>query len=219
MKCTHLKIIEEMGIEVRYNESVGRAGGNGRRTFLARLCDEYDAVYLAIGPNSSDMPDLQLDPQGHLQINPQTFQTSLEKVFAGGDVLRVSVYERNRELHHSSVLSISDGRRAATSIDRFLQKVSLTVSRTNEGPYETRLYTNTARIPTQVSLVATASATHYTRTVAETEAARCIQCECLECVKACPYLEHYNGYPKKYIREVYNNVSFQKTGGNFRSLC
>jgi Fe-S oxidoreductase len=43
--------------------------------------------------------------------------------------------------------------------------------------------------------------------VAETEAARCIQCECLECVKNCEYLKHYNGYPKKYIREVYNNLS------------
>ncbi|HNB54086.1 MAG TPA: FAD-dependent oxidoreductase, partial [Anaerolineales bacterium] len=202
-----LKVIEELGIEVRYHESVGRDGGNGRRTFLARFCDEYDAVYLAIGPNSSDMPDLKLDSQGHLLVNPQTFQTSLEKVFAGGDVLRVSVYERNRELVHSSVLSISDGRRAATSIDRFLQKVSLTASRTNEGPYETRLYTNTAGISTQKPLIPTDLSTLYDREVAETEAARCIQCECLECVKACPYLEHYNGYPKKYIREVYNNLS------------
>ncbi|MBK9781150.1 MAG: 4Fe-4S dicluster domain-containing protein [Anaerolineales bacterium] len=49
--------------------------------------------------------------------------------------------------------------------------------------------------------------TRYNIEVAETEAARCIQCECLECVKVCPYLDHYKGYPKKYIREMYNNLA------------
>ena len=39
------------------------------------------------------------------------------------------------------------------------------------------------------------------------EAQRCMQCECMECVKVCEYLKHYKGYPKKYIREVYNNLS------------
>ena len=121
-----LKIIEELEIEVRLNEEVGRSGGNGHRTFLARLCDEFDAVYLAIGPHSSDIPDLQLDERGFIQIDPVTFQTSMDKVFAGGDVLRVSVNYPNSELDHSAILSLSEGRRAATSIDRYLQKVSLT---------------------------------------------------------------------------------------------
>ena len=44
----------------------------------------------------------------------------------------------------SPIRTISDGRRAAISIDRYLQRVSLTASRTNEGSYVTRLYTNTA---------------------------------------------------------------------------
>jgi len=29
----------------------------------------------------------------------------------------------------------------------------------------------------------------------------------MECVKVCEYLKHYKGYPKKYIRETYNNLS------------
>jgi NADPH-dependent glutamate synthase beta subunit-like oxidoreductase len=202
-----LKIIEMLGVDIRLNTAVGRSGGNGHSTFLARLCEEYDAVYLAIGPHSSDIPDLKLDENGRIAIAPLTFQTSLEKVFAGGDVLRVSVNFPEREIPHSAILSISDGRRAATSIDRFLQKVSLTAARSNEGPYETQLYTNTAEISPQVALVPTDLSTRYSREVAETEAARCIQCECLECVKNCEYLKHYKGYPKKYIREVYNNLS------------
>jgi NADPH-dependent glutamate synthase beta subunit-like oxidoreductase len=202
-----LKIIEELGVEIRLNESVGRSGGNGHRTFLARLCDEYEAVYLAIGAHSSDIPDLKLDEQGYIQIDPLTFQTNIHKVFAGGDVLRVPVNFPDSELRHSAILSLSDGRRAATSIDRYLQKVSLTASRSNEGAYTTRLYTNTSEITPQTPLVETDLSTRYTVEVAETEAARCLQCECMECVKVCEYLRHYKGYPKKYMREVYNNLS------------
>ncbi len=202
-----LKVIETLGVDIRLNSSVGRSGGNGHSTFLARLCEEYDAVFLGIGAHSTDIPDLQLDANGQVQVDPLTFQTSLEKVFAGGDVLRVSVQAPGREIRRSAVLSISDGRRAATSIDRFLQKVSLTASRSNEGAYETRLYTNTDGIAPQTTLFPADLSTRYGREVAETEAARCIQCECLECVKNCEYLSHYKGYPKKYIREVYNNLS------------
>jgi glutamate synthase (NADPH) small chain len=202
-----LKVIETLGVEIRLNTVVGRTGGNGHSTFLARLCDQYDAVYLAIGPHPSDIPDLKLDEYGQIAIDPLTFQTNREKVFAGGDVLRVSVNFPDREFKHSAILSISDGHRAATSIDRYLQKVSLTAARSNEGPYITRLYTNTAEIPSQAPLISTDLSTCYTREVAETEAERCIQCECMECVKVCEYLKQYKGYPKKYIREIYNNLS------------
>ena len=207
MLINDLKIIEELEIEVRLSTSVGRSGGNGHSTFLARLCDEFDAVYLAIGPHSSDIPDLQMNENGQIAINPLAFQTNMDKVFAGGDVLRVSVNYPDHELQHSAILSLSDGRRAATSIDRYLQKVSLTASRVNEGAYETKLYTNTSEVTSQAPLIETDLSTHYNIEVAETEAARCIQCECLECVKVCPYLDHYKGYPKKYIRETYNNLS------------
>jgi glutamate synthase (NADPH/NADH) small chain len=202
-----LRIIETLGVEIRLNTSVGRTGGNGHSTFLARLCEEFDAVYLAIGAHSNDIPDLRFDENGRVAIDPVTFQTSNEKVFAGGDILRVSATYPKTELKHSAILSISEGRRAAISIDRFLQKVSLTASRINEGPYPTRLYTNTTGTPAQTPLVVTDLSTRYGREVAETEAARCIQCECMECVKSCEYLKHYKGYPKKYIREIYNNLA------------
>jgi len=202
-----LKIIEELEIEVRLNMSVGGSGANGHGTFLGRLSEEFDAIFLGVGPHSSEIPDLQMNDNGQIAIDPLTFQTSNEKVFAGGDVLRVSTLHPNRELKHSAILSISDGRRAAVSIDRYLQKVSLTASRVNEGSYETKLYTNTSQTISQTPLLETDLSTRYNIEVAETEAARCIQCECLECVKVCPYLEHYKGYPKKYIRETYNNLA------------
>ena len=99
------------------------------------------------------------------------------------------------------------GGRAATSIDRYLQRVSLTAARANEGPYETRLFTNTAGIAPLPETLPTGPEGGYTREEAVQEAQRCIQCECMECVKNCVFLEHFGGYPKKYIREVYNNLS------------
>jgi glutamate synthase (NADPH) small chain len=202
-----LQVIEKLGVEIRLNTPVGRTGGNGHSTFLARLCSEYDAVYLGIGSNTMDLIDLKLDANGRVEVDLFTFQTSMAKVFAGGDILRVSVNYPERESQHSAILSISDGRRAATSIDRFLQRVSLTASRSNEGPYTSKLYTNTSEISPLPPPVDTDLTVRYGQQLAETEAARCIQCQCLECVKSCEFLKQYKGYPKKYIREVYNNLS------------
>jgi NADPH-dependent glutamate synthase beta subunit-like oxidoreductase len=202
-----LKIIELLDIEICLNTVIGKTGGNGHRTKLSNLCEDCDAVYLATGARIVEVTDLKRDENGLIVYDPLTLQTSQEKVFAGGDAIRISTLFPNREVKHSAILSISDGRRAAVSIDRYLQKVSLTASRNNEGPYETRLYTNTSGIEAQPPLLSTSLTTRYSREVAETEAARCIQCECMECVKACEYLKHYKGYPRKYIREIYNNLS------------
>jgi Fe-S oxidoreductase len=83
----------------------------------------------------------------------------------------------------------------------------MTASRVNEGPYTTSLYTNIAGISAQPALLDTALTAGNSPDVARVEAQRCIQCECMECVKSCEYLKHYKGYPKRYIREIYNNLS------------
>ena len=44
----------------------------------------------------------------------------------------------------------------------------------------------------------------------------------MECVKVCEYLKHYGGYPKKYVREIYNNMSMlvrARTSNNFINSC
>ena len=202
-----LQIIEDLGVVIHLNASVCRTGGNGHATTITRLSEEFDALLLSCGSHTNDVRDLKLDEGGKIEVNPITFQTSMPKVFASGDILRTLGDFPETGVQHSAILSISQGRRAATSIDRFLQNVSLTASRVNEGAYTSRLYTNISKIPVEKPLIPTDSSTSYNPEVAETEAARCIQCECMECVKVCPYLKHYQGYPKKYIREIYNNLS------------
>jgi NADPH-dependent glutamate synthase beta subunit-like oxidoreductase len=185
-------IIAQVGVAIHLNERVEPNHP---------IWDEADAIYLGIGSSASVYPLLQ---------SATTFQTEQPKVFAGGSLLHP----------YSSVLSVSDGRRAAISIDRFLQKVSLTASRVNEGAYETRLYTNLTGIESVAPILP--SHIRYAKEEAQTEAKRCIQCECMECVKSCEYLKHYGGYPKKYVREIYNNMSMlvrARTSNNFINSC
>lgn len=196
-------LITRVGVDIRL----------GRRADPKQLfSEEFDAVYLGIGKQGSIEFDLQTDRDGTIQIDPITFQTSRTNVFGGGSMLHV----------YSSILSISDGRRAAISIDRFLQNVTLTASRVNEGAYQTRLVTNISNVlPTKVILPAQRS-NGYIKKQAITEAERCLLCECMECVKACEYLRHYGSYPKKYVREIYNNLSLvmsNHTGNKFINSC
>ena len=134
---------------------------------------EFEAVYLAVGANPPGQFSLGFNGHGRITVDPLTYATSQAGVFAGGEMLGLSGQT-------SPVAVMADGRRAATSIDRYVQRVSLTASRQNEGPYESCLYTKTQGIePLPVTLMAEARA-GYSRAEAIHEAQRCLQCECLE---------------------------------------
>ncbi len=186
--------LKKIGIQFQLEHAIGQDG------FLswASLGESYTAIYLdipiaaletVVGENITD-----------LIVNPLTYEIQEGGVFAGGSLCD------NRETY-SPVRSISDGKRAANSIDRYFQKVSLTANRVGEGSIETKLFTN-IEDETATSATHPSDPVHgYTQTEAEAEANRCLLCECLECVKACEYMKHYKGYPKRYFREVYNNLS------------
>ncbi|NDV19869.1 Fe-S oxidoreductase [Pseudodesulfovibrio sp. JC047] len=104
----------------------------------------------------------------------------------------------------SAIMQAAAGRRAANSVERFTQGVSMVSGRDHEGPYATRLFTNLASVDV-VEPIKTSGP--YSEDTARDEAKRCLQCECMECVKGCEYLRHFNYYPKVYVRQVYNNES------------
>ncbi len=194
-----LAVLAKLGVTVHCDALISRhAGPFG----LDALAADYDAVYLATGPELFDENSLALerDAQGRLHIDPLTLATSSPKVFAGGaQCYAPAVY--------SPVQSIADGNYAAVSIDRFLQGASLTASRENQGTYPSRLFVNTGGIAPLPAVPLNYDAHGYTREEARQEAARCFPCHCLECVKVCPYLEDYGSYPKSYVRQIYNNES------------
>ncbi len=188
------KALEKVGVVIRTGSEVGK------HISLESLCSDFEAVYLATGEESGGAAGWGRDGAGRLVIDSFTLATTNPKVFAGGRL------RRSRE-NSSPIESIADGRRAAVSIDRFCQKVSLTASRTGEGAYETRLFTNTEGIEPLPATAISEPGAGYSKEEAVREAKRCLQCECLECVKVCEYLNGFKSYPKKYIRQIYNNLS------------
>ncbi|MFZ1986681.1 MAG: pyridine nucleotide-disulfide oxidoreductase/dicluster-binding protein [Desulfatitalea sp.] len=160
----------------------------------ARCLNLFDAVYLGLDTVTGKEWHLECHSDGTLRIDSKSRSTSRAGIFAGGQTL-------------SPVWQAAQGRWAATSIDRFLQGVSITAGRDKEGPFETRLFTSLTDVGSLPAIPMAYEAGGYSRVEAEAEARRCLQCECLECVKACAYLEKFGAYPKKYAREVYNNLS------------
>jgi len=130
--------------------------------------------------------------------------------------------EDEQNLLFSPVSEVLEGRKAAVTIDRQIQKVSLTAGREKEGPYPTRLFTSIENIKPLPLVPMSHPENGYTPEEAVQEAKRCLQCQCLECVKACLYLEHFKGYPKKYVREIYNNESIvmgERKGNTLINSC
>lgn len=125
---------------------------------------------------------------------------------------------------HRFITDVSEGREAAVSIDRYLQGASLTASRVGLRHGATALFTQTEGVQSRERIIPYDSS-GYTFEEAVREAERCLDCQCLECVKNCQYLESFGGYPKTYARRVYNNSAIVKgshqanTFINSCSLC
>jgi glutamate synthase (NADPH) small chain len=191
---TDTEVLGHMGVELRLNTRLASD------ISLAGLLAEFDAVYLGLGADAAVSSDLERDDASRVKVDPLTFATSQARVFAGGSMLRA-------QGGYSPIQSLSEGRRAATSIDRLLQGASLSAARQNEGSYQTRLYTDLETVAPLPAVVPSNPTVGYCAEEAIAEAQRCIQCECMECIKVCEYLRHYGSYPKRYVREVYNNLS------------
>ncbi len=149
-------------------------------------CDEAilatgQVVDMAFGQGCS----LEANKWGLLQVDPVTLATSIAGVFAGGDVVA-----------GAGTLSeaVAAGRRAAESIDRFINGEDMAVGRTADP----RIWTEAdhlelekvhSREKRQKSVRVKAGHDGYTAEQAVAEAQRCLACgiccECMECVKAC----------------------------------
>jgi Fe-S oxidoreductase len=181
-----LGALKDMKVDVRFGATLDAAA-------FEALCTEFDAVFVDRTSSACASLPLEKDNDGLIGVDPITGGTSFPGVFAGGKEGEVPI------------MLAADGRKGALSIERFLQQAHMTIGRENDGPYETRLYTNLEGIVPLDRVRCADPDVGYTLGEAVQEATRCIQCECMECVKVCQYLAHYKKYPKKYIRQFFNN--------------
>ncbi|WP_264982493.1 pyridine nucleotide-disulfide oxidoreductase/dicluster-binding protein [Pseudodesulfovibrio portus] len=176
--ANEMEALRAMGADMKENVSL-------TPELLDSLLEEKDAVFI----DSDDLPE---DVRSFGQPDEITLGTERAGLFA------------SRTGEPSAVFQAATGRRAANSIERFTQGVSMVSGRELEGPYETRLFTSLDKVE---PLPPTPSDGVYAEVEARDEAKRCLQCECMECVKTCEYLRHYKYYPKVYARQIYNNES------------
>ena len=149
-----------------------------------------DAVIVTIGqfPDVGGLGErlgLETTKWGTLKADPLTLETELPGVFAGGDCVTGPDVVINAELA---------GKKAATSIDRWLNHQDLRSGREWEGPYRTEYVVDTAGVlmQRQIHMQALDPATRgktfaevhvgYTTEEAVAEAKRCLACGiCCNC--------------------------------------
>jgi len=197
-----IKYLESLGVRFCSIAAIGKAACDG---------SGCDAVYIGRDDEvAEDLAELLAGP------DEQTFALARSGWFTGGLCSQDHVYR--------FITDISQGRQAAVSIDRFLQGASLTASRVLPRKGRSNLFTETSHISVRLPIVP-ADAAGFSREEAVEEAGRCIDCQCLECVRHCVYLAEYGSYPKAYARRVYNNSAIVKgvhqanTFINSCSLC
>ncbi|ODA42022.1 pyridine nucleotide-disulfide oxidoreductase/dicluster-binding protein [Desulfosporosinus sp. BG] len=181
-----LSVLNRLNVQIELNKAINQQD-------LDTLQKEFNVVYLGFADQSKEVLEL-LGQQD--EVDPVTCATPITGIFSGSLLG-----------NDSPIMAVADGRKAAVSIDRYLQGVSLTASREGEGAHGTKLFVNTKGITPLPVVPISDELGGYTAEEALQEASRCLDCQCLECVKACKYLENYGSYPKKYLRQIYNNDS------------
>ncbi len=98
--------IEKLGVRFRLGIRVGDA------ISMENVRKQFDVLFIAVGalrPGDAEM--LQLEPTEKIKVNPTTYATDMEGVFAGGDVVR------QRKM---AVRAVADGKAAAQAIAQYL---------------------------------------------------------------------------------------------------
>jgi Fe-S oxidoreductase len=185
-----LSVFETLKADIHFGTRLDKA-------LFEQVREEFDAVILDRDALKGIELPLTLDDDGLIAIDPATGATDREGIFAGGGTRFRGAF--------SPVMETLEGRKPALSIERLMQKVGLGFGRENEGSYPSRLFTSLEGIDPLPRVVPADSGKGYSEEEALREAQRCIQCECMECVKKCLFMERYKAYPKKYAREIFNN--------------
>ncbi len=212
--------LAKKGFQVTLYEKEGEAGGGLRKAELPQEALEADlelvkkaGVDFRLNQAIED-PSLLLDEHDVVVTgqgtplegsDPVTFLSPVEGLLSGGGF-------------DSLVEALAAGKRAANTADRWVKKVSITAGREQEMDRTTRLFVETSYFGEEAAV----QGRFLAREEAIREAARCLDCQCLECAKACAFIAHFKRYPKLYLREIYNNLSIalgNRTANTMINAC
>ena len=163
-----------------------------------------DNVIFAIGQRADTSfvnDDLSIN-----QVDQITMQSEAENVFGGGDCIGKPLL---------AVEAMSHGKKAAKSIDRYLNNEDLKKDREREGAYESKLEKELTgeepvrkRIDMRMLDLEERKSNFkevelgFNIAEAKGEALRCLECECKECMKECIMLDQYSDSPKELFERV-----------------
>ncbi|MDR1607111.1 MAG: 4Fe-4S dicluster domain-containing protein [Deltaproteobacteria bacterium] len=162
--------------------------------FLAELLDNYRAVMVDQGDPSVNTQALGLTDED-LATDPLTKESPRANIFLAPP----------ESVAWPFLEAMAAGKGAAISLDRIFQGVKPNLAREKELPFATTLVVDTAQVTPQEPLTP-ANPWEPSAEEIKAEAERCLQCSCQACLNVCPHLRHFKGYPKKYAREMYNNI-------------
>ncbi|MFH1676054.1 MAG: FAD-dependent oxidoreductase [bacterium] len=172
---------------------LGEPDESGRRRPVPVQGSEFtvpcDMVITTIGqfPETKDFGnDLSLEKtrRGRIITNPVTLATNVEKIFSGGDCVTGP---------DVVITAMAAGRKAAISIDRFINKQDMLADRELEGAFKSQISVDTGKVASQRQVPVPAIElsrrrtfdevhTGYTPEMAQREAARCLDCAvCCDC--------------------------------------
>ncbi|SKC90921.1 FAD-dependent oxidoreductase [Maledivibacter halophilus] len=169
-----------------------------------------DNVIFAVGQgvDSSFVPTESIETirGGRFKVDNVTLQTKMEKVFVAGDATGRSVI---------AVEAMAEGRKAALSVDRFLNNEDMFTDREYEGTYETWLETELKDEDVDLPRIKTRQIDPdirikgfeevdlgFTEAQAVEEASRCLKCECKLCMKECEMLGDFCECPKELFEQI-----------------
>jgi Fe-S oxidoreductase len=162
--------------------------------FLAELLEDYKAVFVDLGDPTLDPAALGLTP-AELVPDPITLSSTRDRVFLAPPM----------DVPFAFLAAARAGKAATVSLDRFFQGAQLSAAREKEAVFDTTLVVDLKEAEPAPPVVF-ANPLEPTLEEAQAEAGRCLNCACQSCLNVCPHLRHYKGYPKKYAREMYNNI-------------
>ncbi|NQV36875.1 MAG: putative selenate reductase subunit YgfK [Candidatus Marinimicrobia bacterium] len=200
---------------------LGEADQSGRARPVKIEGSDFDMEFDTIIPSIGQDIAFDFLTWEQLQVNPDTNETTIPNVFAGGDVVRGA----------SSVINaVGDGRRAALNIIQSARngssvKESTSSLRLDKFEYQKKLANREYGLTTpHLAPDERINFNLVTRTLTEeearSEASRCLYCDdvCDVCVSVCPNLSNLSFFAKQKSYPIYmvlksdNGFTVNKTG-------